>query len=404
MSRSPAWEFLCTLVPSEQLKVSDPCDTSRRLRQSDRCVRYLWTVVGAWGCILSVTAWSAPPNDLTILNDLTQKLVVHSRDAFQRSLLSTSEHLEHLGVSFRLIQHQALQEAYDKTLRLYEARRLKPEQQEPIDPIYLRAALQPLYEQRIRHLELALQSLEGLRQPAAIGWQADLALLRLTLTQARLEWARLLGRSEVIPDLEQQEQRIALEHYWHRSLDNSLGYAASADLVRAVALLNVAPEFKRQLVQRSLVETWLWHRTGAEIGREDKLLERQLDLAWLELPRSDEHASSAVSREVWNQADRWADQLFERKRTWFRMHTIGLGDLTRAWLLREQLHEVARTVGWEIPQPVVEKHREGLTDMAVSAQQIADRQGRLAADVLLVELLVEAKKHEPAVSETTGSR
>lgn len=333
---------------------------------------------------------------LTLRND--------SSDSFRRGLLPLVDHLEHLSAVFDCEGRAA----YDTALRAtrsqpqYESQATSERGEPPtVDRQRLVKAMQPVFAARIQALQDALSRLEQFNQPAAIGWVADVALARLSLRQAQREAAEFLGDRGKIQALSAEEQRLAAEHYYRRLLDAEVGLASVPSLIHAVALLNVAPEFKRQFYESAAVNTTLWNLKGAEIGRKDAVTQARLDLSWLNAYSRQKDGEPVVDEQHWLESDRLAQTLFEQRSAWYPKGTATLADLSRTWRIRQHIHQIAREAGFKIPHASIDQHERNLQNLLRSAEAVQDLRGRAAADVRYVRVLSALNETEPVV--VTGS-
>jgi hypothetical protein len=308
----------------------------------------------------------------------------HTRDSFRRGLISLPDHLDHLAAFYetqaRSVAFQMDQEA--RSQAGYEANR--PPR---YDRRVLEKAYQPVFQARLAALGEAVRMLEEFNEPASKGWAADLALSRVALRQAQLDMARLTGSKGAMVALSREQQELAAEHYWLRLQDADLGLASLPDLVQAVSLLNVAPEFRRNLLKGASEQTVIWESVGAEIGRPDAATRARLDLSWLDGYRDNRKGEIQVNDAAWRQSDELAQSLFQQREAYYSKGTATIGDLSRTWELRQQMFRIAAEARYEIPAASRQQHRRNLESLTQLASAITDLRGRHAADVTFVRLL-----------------
>jgi hypothetical protein len=334
-----------------------------------------------------------------------QTLRTDSLDAFRRGLLPLPDHLEHLAAIFDAEGRAA----WESVLRAsgrgsnYEARPgYEKDTAPPIDRKLLIKAMQPVFEARIQVLRDAVARLEQFKQPAAIGWAGDVALARVALCQAQLEAARWLGDRGQVLALENEEQVLAAQHYAQRLFDERfLGVASVPTMIHAVSLLNIAPEFKRNFYESAAVETTLWNLAGAEIGRGDAVTLARLNVSWLSGYTQQADGTLVINERNWQESDQLAQRLFEQRLEWYPKGTATLADLSRSWQMRQQMHQIAREAGYEVPAASLEQHQRNLQVLVRSADAVRDLRGRAAADVRYVRVLSSLKAAEPVPG--TGS-
>jgi len=316
------------------------------------------------------------------------QLVDESREAFLRSLLPLSDHLEHLSVIYEAQGRAAYDSIARQTRGSYETNRSQP------DAKQLEKAFRPVFQTRLDALQEAAQRLENFRQPASTGWEADVALARVALAQAQLDQAKFLGKKTAVIELTETEQQLAADHYWKRLSDARVGQASMPALVQAVALMNVAPEFRRDTLKDAADKTVIWADRGAGIGRKDAVTRAELDLAWLDGYRQRKDGSLKVNDAAWRESDQFAERLFEQRLEFLPKGTATLGDLSRTWMLRQQMHEIARDAQYKMPKGSIDQHDQNLKVLQDAAQATTDRRGRHAADVTFVTLLADLRTAE----------
>jgi len=321
----------------------------------------------------------------------SQQLREESHDSFVRGLLPLSDHLEHLGLVYEAEARHAYDTLQRQTKGTYESNRATR-----FDQKQLERTFRPVYQARLTALEDVVQRLEAFQQPASTGWEADVALAKVALNRAQLETARLLGMKGAVIELTEAEERLAAEHYWKRLEDARVGQASLPALVQAVSLLNISPEFRRNMLQSVAEQTVIWEMEGAGIGRSDAVTRAQLDLSWLDGYKERRDGSIKVNDAAWRESDQLAATLFEQRAELYPKGTATLGDLSRTWHLRQQMHQIADEAHYEMPKASVEQHNRNLALLKEAAGATTDRRGRAAADVTFVALLGDLKAAELA--------
>lgn len=293
----------------------------------------------------------------------------YSEQAFHRGLLPLTDLLEHLAVAEEMDVRRV-------TVEL-------PEDSVPSSTAVL-SALQP----RLAALRVAVRQMEAFRQPAAANWHADLLLGKYVLAQAEEEAARFAGDSAKVDQTIRAQSSLAMEHYERRVFDaRILGHASLPEVTRAVSFLNINPTQKRLRLQQAVGTTQRWNAVGSGIGRTDRVLESQLQVAmWDAEPRTTKPDEATLRRGLVD-ADRLSSQLFAKQQEYYAHGTATLADLSRAWQTRRQVHLLADWVNAPLPTLSPSSHARELRELTGIAESIHDRRGRHASDVEYVRVL-----------------
>lgn len=291
-----------------------------------------------------------------------------SQSAFQRGMLPLSDHLEHLAA----VEENDIRQASAGAIDAGDNRSA------------LRQALQP----RIDALRIAVRQMSAFRQPAAANWEADLLLGKYVLAQAEEEAAALMNNQSAILAAKSDQQKWAQAHYARRVFDaRILGHATPSAVAQAVTFLNVAPGWKRQILQDTASQTQVWQQVQAGIGRKDRVLDARLQVVLWDVESRGVQTSSVELRRGLIETDKLTAELFETQREYVRHGTATLADLSRTWQTRRQVHLLSNWV--ELPFSAENQaglHRS-LQDLNRVAMAVTDYRGRMAADVEYVRLL-----------------
>lgn len=297
-------------------------------------------------------------------SDVVDQLRRESNSAFERGLLPVVDFLDH---------HSAAEEVRLQHLH------------DPSDPVAIRLAMQP----RREALRMAVEQMERFHQPAAASWSADLLLLRHALAQADLQAALWTADRKSISRQSRETQTLAWQHYRQRVIDaRFLGHGSLLQLMDSVALLQLSPPAEIAYRQQTLGTLEHWARQGAGIGRSDAVRRAGLDLANAQLQIRD----VSLPREALPRflaADRLASELFADQQRYLSHGTASLSDLSRSWRLRRQIHDQALWVDMDLPASARDSMSHDLQTLEQLARQTLDRRGRVASDVLYVEVLRE---------------
>lgn len=312
---------------------------------------------------------------------LATQLAVSSLDAFRRGLMPTYDYLERLS--------------YIHAMQLQEAEESK-------DPQRIRAAAQT----QIAELRVALAIAESLRQPNAEGWIADTFLLKASLAEAEQRLATAQGNRGAAA-LAAQEQRAATEGYLKQIIaDYDLGIGSLPGVANAVFLTaslldqgkpgaagRQAAEFQKAV----LLTTAEWSRRGAEIGRTDRVQESVIDQNRSKFKLSIVSGDSAEAVNLVRAADQSALNMFQTRLEYLGRGTESLSGLTHAWLLRQQVQQIAGDMDGQLTPEMERSLHSDLSLLRKSADDVRDLRGRNLADVQFVRLIAETT---PPLKET----
>ncbi len=292
-----------------------------------------------------------------------------SQQAFSRGLLPLTDHLEHLA---------AAEEADLRRVMTTSSADTAP------SSAALLSALQP----RVNALRSAVRQLEAFRQPAAANWQADLLLSKYVLAQAEEETSLIAGDIPAADHAGRTQSRVAIEHYQQRLFDaRVLGHASLSEVTRAVSFLNIDPTRKRQALVHAVGATQRWNAVSSGIGRTDRVLDAQLQVAlWDAEPRPAKTDETAI-RQGLIDADQLSSRLFATQRQYFAHGTATLADLSRAWQTRRQVHLLADMVQTTLPTTGRVSYERDLKELTHLAAAARDERGRNASDLEYVRLL-----------------
>ncbi|MBI1348144.1 hypothetical protein GC163_17860 [bacterium] len=310
-----------------------------------------WTVI----CWLTMTASLSA-------SDLVFRLETETNRAFERGLLPATDFLDH---------HSAAEEVRLQRLS------------DPDNPQAIRAAMQP----RRLALQHAVQLMERFQQPAAANWSADLKLLRHSLLQLEVQMALWTGEREHLAALTRETQSLAWQHYRQRVFDSRfLGHGSLLQLMDAAALLGLPPDREIAGRQRTLATLETWERKGAGIGRSDAVLLAGLELANAQLRIRDVQLPQAALPHF-QAADHLAAALFADQQRYYQRGTATLGEMSHSWRMRRQIHDQALWLEVELPRSMSDSLSQDLRVLEQTAAEIRDQRGRIASDILYVQVL-----------------
>ena len=260
----------------------------------------------------------------TLSSPITMRLArlrVESQTSYERSLLPLADHLENLA----LAEVAALSQ-----LPVNADAQPWPE----VDSAALLRALEP----RLRELRRTVEVLERFRQPAAVGYNADLALARYALADASLNAAWLTGEMSAVPRLTAETQRQARQRYHQLVFDYQvLGTASLPELADSIALQTISPRLETQLRGSVTQQTERWQKDGAGIGRPDRLSRARLQqvVSRAQLARLQEQPEELAQQLI------RADEMLLESAFQIEVENGALGEFSVAWA-------AAKAEGWRI--------------------------------------------------------
>ena len=328
---------------------------------------------------------------------VSDTLMLQSRSAFERGLMSLPDYATQLAVATRI-----------KTT-------LASRQNDESAGIVAQ-------QQRIQLLRRAAAQLVRFRQPAAKGWASDVALARLLVADAQVDLATAGDNEAALTLANGQRQLLAQRHLHSRMADYEVGLASLPQLARAARYF-VAPRPDgrlpadrspaaerdaagyRERLQAIVSRTAELNRRGAGVGRVDHLLRAQAELqaAMLLLaPNDDDTARDTAISTV---ADAFDVQL-----RYQRTGTSSLFDVADQWWYRRTLRDPGAVESPDETSLEQNRLQRDLGTLVGLASDTRDMRGRAAADVSFVRALSVMEQLDqrdalpaPATNDTPSS-
>lgn len=295
----------------------------------------------------------------------SRRLIDQSRDSFERSLMPLEDHLEQLSVATNLNVRLAKATNQPDVERDWQA-------------------------QQVRQLEGVAVRLERFRQPASIGWQADVFLARFSLADAQARLAKSDGNPELAAAAQTRAAEFARQHWAKRLDDSGIGHASAMQVWRATSLLNGAEGRPagtgRDVLKRAVDATERWNFLGAGIGRKDLREAFEYELARVDLQES-KPGSEAFAAKA-QRAETLLTHLHETTTQFQSKGTASLFDVATTWAERSELHSYLQSAGEGlVPKTWKQRRESDLRSLQQLAKNTTDRRGRHAADTTYVEVL-----------------
>lgn len=293
-----------------------------------------------------------------------RQLESFSESAFRRSLMPLKDHLRYLAMA-----RDARLSGSDIT-----------QEQE--------LAVWGNYRDRLRTVIPAMKSLN---QPSASNWASELAWANYAVARAEQRIVEIDEDTAGFEAASSRVQQTSGQLLAQREFDNTLGLATVSDLTYAqdrFLAANQSSQSRRiALLEHTKEMQQKWNRSGAGIGRTDRVLETQL---MQDLMRFQETLQQGDIEKVSAQLSRVREvsqRHFQVTAEYYSHGTAPLHQLTNTMVLRQRLRQLQQ----EVPElaektPNVQFQRDWQY-LKRAAASVSDRRGRMSADLLAVDLL-----------------
>jgi len=271
------------------------------------------------------------------------------------------------------------------------------------------------FQNRAEALQAASVRTEQLQQPGAAGWASETAYSKLLASTSAADWAKSRGEHLQQQTWVQQSRKFAKQLLSFRGWDHQFGLTGDRQLNQAKAQVvrtdaNAAGKKANAAKLARLKETLNSHVARMQTGQTHGLRPvgkgntrpDQLHAAKFQLLRTTGQMELAAgrkqnARDAFLAADRQAVSEFRQLLKFHRTGTSGLADLTRNWRERKDVHQQLRDAGYEIPIAHWRDRQRDLRKLGKIAAQTLDRRGRAAADVAVVQGLMQLEKVRPFI-------
>ena len=319
-----------------------------------------------------------PPAALRFLrtsSDTASLLRSESRAAFERGLLPLADYSDQLALALKM-------ELAAADVRGSEAGRSE--------------ALVAHAQQ----LQAAAGLLQQFNQPAARGWQADLAQADFLAAEAAVLATTNPQNAASRAQARQLVSDRARNQYALRLADFESGLATLSDLSHAASLMAgdlSEPEIAEAAIpglidyqarmQQILINTENLAQRGADGGRIDHIHQAQFELSRSSLLLAGLSKSEPTASTAFQTADQAGRELLASEARLYDSGTATLFDLAQSWSQWQELHRQAKHFEIEIPEASSSQQQSGLQRLTELADRQTDLRGRIAADVTMVHSL-----------------
>ena len=308
-------------------------------------------------------------------SDTASLLRSESRAAFERGLLPLADYSDQLALALKM-------ELAAADVRGSEAGRSE--------------ALAAHAQQ----LQAAAGLLQQFNQPAARGWQADLAQADFLAAEAAVLATTNPQNAASRAQARQLVSDRARNQYALRLADFENGLATLSDLSHAASLMAgdlSEPEIADAAIpglidyqarmQQILINTENLAQRGADGGRIDHIHQAQFELSRSSLLLAGLSKNEPTASTAFQTADQAGRDLLASEAQLYDSGTATLFDLAQSWSQWQELHRQAKHFEIEIPEASSRQQQSGLQRLTELADRQTDLRGRIAADVTMVHSL-----------------
>lgn len=319
-----------------------------------------------------------PPAALRFLrtsSDTASLLRSESRAAFERGLLPLADYSDQLALALKM-------ELAAADVRGSEAGRSES----------LAAHAQ--------QLQAAAGLLQQFNQPAARGWQADLAEADFLAAEAAVLATTNPQNAASRAQARQLVSDRARNQYALRLADFENGLATLSDLSHAASLMAgdlSEPEIADAAIpglidyqarmQQILINTENLAQRGADGGRIDHIHQAQFELSRSSLLLAGLSKNEPTASTAFQNADQAGRDLLASEARLYDSGTATLFELAQSWSQWQELHRQAKHFDIDIPEASSRQQQSGLLRLTELADRQTDLRGRIAADVTMVHSL-----------------
>ena len=316
--------------------------------------------------------------DLQLLrtsNDTASRLRSESRAAFERGLLPLADYADQLALALKM-------ELAAADVRGSEAGRSQ--------------ALAAHAQQ----LQVTAGLLQQFNQPAARGWQADLAQADFLAAEAAAFATTNPQNAASRAQARQLVSDRARTQYALRLADFENGLATLSELSQAAshmagdlsepetadAAIPGLIDYQARMQQILINTEDLAHR-GADGGRIDHVHQAQFELSRSSVLLAGLSKNEQTASTAFQTADQAGRELLASQSRLYDSGTAKLFDLAQSWSQWQELHREAKDFDIEIPEASSRQQQSELQRLTELADRQTDLRGRIAADVTMVHSL-----------------
>ena len=251
-----------------------------------------------------------------------------------------------------------------------------------------------------QQLQAAAGLLQQFNQPAARGWQADLAEADFLAAEAA---ALATTNPQNAASRAQARQLVsdrARNQYALRLADFENGLATLSDLSHAASHMAgdlSEPEIAEAAIpglidyqtrmQQILINTENLAQRGADGGRIDHVHQAQFELSRSSLLLAGLSKNEPTASTAFQNADQAGRDLLASEARLYDSGTATLFELAQSWSQWQELHRQAKHFDIEIPEASSGQQQSELQRLTELADRQTDLRGRIAADVTMVHSL-----------------
>ena len=308
-------------------------------------------------------------------SDTASLLRSESRAAFERGLLPLADYSDQLALALKM-------ELAAADVRGSEAGRSE--------------ALAAHAQQ----LQAAAGLLQQFNQPAARGWQADLAEADFLAAEAAVLATTNPQNAASRAQARQLVSDRARNQYALRLADFENGLATLSDLSHAASHMAgdlSEPEIAEAAIpglidyqtrmQQILINTENLAQRGADGGRIDHVHQAQFELSRSSLLLAGLSKNEPTASTAFQNADQAGRDLLASEARLYDSGTATLFELAQSWSQWQELHRQAKHFDIEIPEASSGQQQSELQRLTELADRQTDLRGRIAADVTMVHSL-----------------
>ena len=251
-----------------------------------------------------------------------------------------------------------------------------------------------------QQLQAAAGLLQQFNQPAARGWQADLAQADFLAAEAAVLATTNPQNAASRAQARQLVSDRARNQYALRLADFENGLATLSDLSHAASLMAgdlSEPEIADAAIpglidyqarmQQILINTENLAQRGADGGRIDHIHQAQFELSRSSLLLAGLSKNEPTASTAFQNADQAGRDLLASEARLYDLGTATLFDLAQSWSQWQELHRQAKHFDIEIPEASSRQQQSELQRLTELADRQTDLRGRIAADVKMVHSL-----------------
>ena len=312
---------------------------------------------------------------LRISSDTASLLRSESRAAFERGLLPLADYSDQLALALKMELAAA-------------------------DVCGSEAGRSEALAAHAQQLQAAAGQLQQFNQPAARGWQADLAEADFLAAEAAVLATTNPQNAASRAQARQLVSDRARNQYALRLADFENGLATLSDLSHAASHMAgdlSEPEIAEAAIpglidyqtrmQQILINTENLAQRGADGGRIDHVHQAQFELSRSSLLLAGLSKNEPTASTAFQNADQAGRDLLASEARLYDSGTATLFELAQSWSQWQELHRQAKHFDIEIPEASSRQQQSELQQLTDLADRQTDLRGRIAADVTMVHSL-----------------